>query len=216
VKKLEDIYNTYLRISRSEKNLPYKLRRDFSNIEKDENYAVLLKLENFFKRNPYVNLNDFIEAPYKIYEDEKYFDLNFYISQKAVKAYNLYQKKKTYSDPDSDIQKNMVSDGLIFIYNYCKKNGMNLDGYFQHKTGNINTFFIHLKEKSISVYNCFGFEKFQEILNSNNFELLEFMLGDIISKISIFRTKFYSSKVCKKLSIDGLKIVKKRLAKFQT
>ena len=82
---IEQIYNTYLRVSRTKKNLPFKLRKDFSDIQKEERYPILLKLENFFKRNPYVNLNDFFEAPYHVYEDEKDFILDFYLSQKAVK-----------------------------------------------------------------------------------------------------------------------------------
>jgi hypothetical protein len=51
MKDIEHIYNTYLRISRGNRNLPYKNRKDFSNIADDEKYPTLLKLENFFKRN---------------------------------------------------------------------------------------------------------------------------------------------------------------------
>jgi hypothetical protein len=215
VKSLEEIYNIFLKTSRSENNLPYKARKDFSKIQNEEYYPTLLKLENFFKRNPYVNLKDFFEAPYKVYEDEKHFNLDFYITQKAIKIYTLYQKKKVNSDPDSEFQKKIVSDGLVFIYEYCKNNNLDLNEYFNHKSGNLNTVFLHLKEKNISIYNCLAFEKFQEILNQNNFEFLDFMLGDIISKISIFRTKFYSSKTCKKICIEGLKIVKEKLAKIK-
>jgi hypothetical protein len=50
----------------------------------------------------------------------KDFNLDFYLSQKAIKIYSLYQKKKTYLDPDSDIQRKSVLNGLEFIYNFCK------------------------------------------------------------------------------------------------
>ena len=211
MKNLENIYNTYLRISRTKKNLPYKTRRDFSNISTDVNYVTLLKLENFFSRNPYVNLNDFFEAPYIVYDDETHFDLSFYISQKAMKTYSLFQKKKTYLDPDSDIQRKSVLSGLEFIYKFCKENKISLHGYMLHKTNEMNTVFLHLKEKNISVYNCLAFPNFDKVVNSQNYELLEFMLGDIISKLSVFRTKLYSSVKCKKISVDGLKILKDRL-----
>jgi hypothetical protein len=211
MKDLENIYNTYLRISRTRKNLPYKTRKDFSNISDDVNYVTLLKLENFFNRNPYVNLNDFFEAPYMIYEDENHFDLSFYITQKAMKTYSLYQKKKTYLDPDSDVQRKAVLNGLEFIYKFCKENKISLDEYMCHKSNAINTVFLHLKEKNISVYNCLAFSNFDKAINSQNYELLEFMLGDVISKLPIFRTKLYSSIKCKKISIDGLKILKDRL-----
>jgi hypothetical protein len=211
MRDLENIYNTYLRISRTKKNLPYKTRKDFSTISDDVNYATLLKLENFFNRNSYVNLNDFFEAPYMIYEDENHFDLNFYITQKAMKTYSLYQKKKTYLDPDSDVQRKAVLSGLEFIYKFCKHNKLGLHEYIYHKTNNMNTVFLHLKEKNISVYNCLSFSNFDKVVNSQNYELLEFMLGDVISKLSIFRTKLYSSVKCNKISTDGLKILKDRL-----
>jgi hypothetical protein len=213
MKDIENIYNTYLRISRGKRNLPYKNRKDFSNITDDEKYPTLLKLENFFKRNSYVNLNNFFEAPYELYTDEKYFDLDFYLTQKAIKIYNLYQKKKTYMDPDSDIQIKSVKDGLLFIYGFCKKNELSLEEYLTHKTNSMNSFFLHLKEKEISIYNCLAFANFQKVVNENNYEILEFMLGDIVSKISIFRTKFYASNKCKKISHDGLKILKETLDK---
>jgi hypothetical protein len=215
VKNIEQIYNTYLRISRSKKNLPYKLRKDFNNIQDEEIYPSLLKLENFFKRNQYVNLNDFFEAPYLLYEDENFFDLSFYLSQKAIKAYNIFQRKKTYLDPDSDIQIKSVQDGNFFIYQFCKANKIKLNEYLSHKTNAMNTVFIHLKEKNISIYNCLAMSNFQKCMNEQNFELLEFMLGDVISRISNFRTKFYSSTKCKKASIEGLKIIQEQLDKMK-
>lgn len=214
MKNIEEIYNTYLRISRSKKNLPYRLRKDFDNIKDEEIYPSLLKLENFFKRNQYVNLNDFFEAPYFLYEDENYFNLDFYLSQKAIKAYNIFQRKKNYLDPDSDIQLKSVSDGNLFIYKFCKSNKIKLSDYLKHKTNSMNTVFLHLKEKNISIYNCLALPNFQNCMNGQNYELLEFMLGDIISRISNFRTKFYSSTKCKKISIDGLKIIQERLDKI--
>ena len=79
-------------------------------------------------------------------------------------------------------------------------------------TNGMATVFLHLKEKNISIYNCLAFDDFQKTINRHNYELLEFMLGDIISKISIFRTKYYSSKKCMMISKQGLKILKEKLA----
>jgi hypothetical protein len=211
MKNVESIYNTYHRIQRKRKGLPYRLRKDFSDIQNNENYATLLKLEQFFKRNQYINMNDFFESPYEVYKDENHFKLDFYLSQKAIKAYSIYQRKKTFSDPDSDIQRKFVLDGWKYIYDFCKQEKINLSDYLNHKTNLINTVFIHLKEKNISIYNCLSFDNFQKIINSHSYEILEFMLGDLISKISIFRTRFYASKKCKNLSYGGLKILKEKL-----
>lgn len=212
MKTIEDIYNAHLRVSRSKKGQPYKERKDFSDIQNHKDYNVLLRLEGFFKRNPYINLKDFFESPYDVYEDEDYFPLDFYLSQKAVKIYSLYQKKKTYSDPDSDLQKKYLIDGFSFIYNFCKSNKLQVDDYLSHKTNNMSTVFLHLKEKSISIYNCLSFTNFQETINNHSYELLEFMLGDIISKLPNFRTKYYASKKCIKISKQALKILKEKLA----
>lgn len=215
-RNIENIYNTYLKISRSRKNLPYKLRKDFSDIGNHKDYTTLLKLESFFQRNPYVNINDFFDAPYKIYKEENHFDLNFFLSQKAIKLYNIFQRKKTFLDPDSDIQKDAVKNGLTFIYNFCKHNNIKISEYLNHKTNSMNTVFIHLKEKNISIYNCLAFPNFHSYANNQNFELMEFMLGDIFSKIPNFRTKFLSSKKCKKISTEGLKIIAELLDKKQS
>jgi hypothetical protein len=212
VKTIEEIYNTHLRVSRTKKGQPYRERKDFSDIQSHKDYNVLVRLESFFKRNPYINLKDFFEAPFEVYEDEDFFPLDFYLSQKAVKIYSLYQKKKTYSDPDSDIQRKALIDGMGFIYGFCKKNNLELDDYLNHKTNGMATVFLHLKEKSISIYNCLSFSNFQQTINNHNYELLEFMLGDTISKLPNFRTKYYSSKKCMKMSKEGLKILKERLA----
>ena len=215
MRDLPDIYNTYLRNSRVKRNLPFKKKIDFSGIADDPKYVTLLKLENFFKRNPYINLNDFFEAPYELYRDEKYFDLDFFITQKAVKVYNIFEKKKILLDPDSDLQRSSVISGLEFIYNFCKQNSLQLEQYMEHKTNAISTVFIHLKEKNISIYNCLAFPDFQSTINQHNYEMLEFMLGDIISKISFFRTKFYNSNKCIKISLGGLKILKEKLAIYK-
>jgi hypothetical protein len=212
VRDLPTIYNTYLRNSRVKRNLPFKKKIDFSGIESDPKYVTLLKLENFFKRNPYINLNDYFEAPYEVYKDEKYFELDFFLTQKAVKVYNIFEKKKLIMDPDSDLQRSSVINGLEFIYNFCKNNSLTLDQYMMHKTNVLSTVFLHLKEKNISIYNCLAFSDFQSVVNQYNYEMLEFMLGDTISKISFFRTKFYSSKKCIKISLAGLKILKEKLA----
>jgi hypothetical protein len=210
---IEIIYNTYLRVSRTNNGQPFKYRKDFSKISEDEKYPILLKLENFFNRNNYVNINDFFNAPYHVYEDEKRFDLNFFITPKAIKAYNIFQKRKKTMDPDSEIQRKMVLEGSKFIYKFCKNNSIGISDYLNHKTNNLNTVFIHLKEKNISIYNCFAFDNFQKVVNSQNYEFLEFMLGDLISKLSIYRTKFLCSKKCKHISISSTRILKEELDK---
>ena len=53
----KNIYNTYLRISRSQQNSPYKLRKNFNNFEDTENYVYVKRLAGFFRSYKHVDLD---------------------------------------------------------------------------------------------------------------------------------------------------------------
>ena len=90
----KDIYNKYLRISRTAKNKPYKLRLNFDGFENEENYTHIKKLQLFFEKYSHVKIEDFFNAPYIVYpKTDQIFDLKFYCSYNATKVYSLYNKK---------------------------------------------------------------------------------------------------------------------------
>lgn len=215
--KISDIYNTFLRISRSRQNKPYKLRSNFDGFEKTENYLPVLKLKNFFDRNYTVNMEDFFTAPYEVYEENSYYDLDFYNSLVAVKVYNMYCVKKNQLNPDSELQVNSILRGLKFIQNFCSEKKIKLSQYLTHKeVGSLtNSFIMHLKDKSVSIYNLFAFKDFQKIYGSMDFEVLRFILGDLPLRVSIYRSQFYGSKKAKQISIIGLKTIEKNISKIQ-
>ena len=95
------IYNSYLRISRSRQNKPFKLRKDFSKFEDDKNYKYVVKLNNILSRNKSIQLEDFLSAPYEIYGDD-HFDLKFYTTQRAINVYVTYTKKRMSDDIDNE------------------------------------------------------------------------------------------------------------------
>ena len=86
----KDIYNTYIRVSRSKQNLPYKYRKNFDNFADTSNYVYVKKLGKFFTKFSHINVSDFFDAPYEIYPDNDSYDLRFYITPKAVKIYSSY------------------------------------------------------------------------------------------------------------------------------
>ena len=51
----QEIYNTYLSVSRGFKNKPWKPRKDFTGFDKTESGVMCLRLELFFKRFPQIN-----------------------------------------------------------------------------------------------------------------------------------------------------------------
>lgn len=208
---VEKIYNTYLKISRTQRGLPFRFRKDFSQFEKEKNYASVLKLQSFFKRNPSVNIDDFFLAPYVVFKNdqESFYDLDFYNKFQSVKIYTLFAKKILMDDPDSDYQLEKIKDGLLFIKEFCISNKIYLLQYLGYKSSTTNDFLVHLKNKEITIYNLFAFKNLDLYLRQYDFELLTFILGDLAARISHMRTKLYSSKIAKKLCLAGtLKIEK--------
>ena len=64
------------------------------------------------------NLEDFLNAPYEVYNDDKYYDLKFYTTQRAIKVYSTFIKKRLSNDIDSTGTLNKIRDSLYFIYKF--------------------------------------------------------------------------------------------------
>lgn len=52
------------------------------------------RIANFLERNPSVDMEEFFDAPYKVYPDGEYFDLKFFTSPKAVSVYKMNKNSK--------------------------------------------------------------------------------------------------------------------------
>jgi len=209
----EKIYNTYLKVSRTQNNKPFRYRKNFEGFESEKNYLPVLRLKNFFSRHPQINMEDYFLAPYAVFAAEKdsFYDLSFYNSQQAVKVYTMYTKKCMMEDPDSELQLNKIREGLIFIKNFCVEKGITLQDYTKHKTEKVHDFLIHLGNKQISIYNLFPLKNVDEQLKHYDFELLSFILKDMAARISYFRTKFYASEHAKSFCAAGLKKIEKAI-----
>jgi hypothetical protein len=202
------IYNTHLKISRSKKNLPYKFRKDFEHLN-DIYINSLKKIAIFLTKFPHIKLEDFIKAPYEVYPDEKHFELDYYTTLKATKAFTLYQKKIEFMEPDADEQLKNIIDSLKFISQFCKEQNIVIDEYVDNITGNSASYILHLKEHRISVYTLFGFSNFERNLRAIDSQLLKFVLGeDFYNNLSSFRLKFFASKKAKKLVELGIQKIK--------
>lgn len=199
------IYNSYLKVTRSNSELPYKLRKNFEKVD-DKLYVALKKLSSFFKRYPHIKIEDFFRAPYSLYPDEKYFPIEYFYSLKAIKSYTLFNKQQTNLDPDSDEQLNSIKNSLIFIKSFCRDNNLNVENYIFHKTKNEYSFILHLKEHNVNVYTLLGFNNFEKILRGCNPDITKFIIGeDIYNNIQVFRTRLYNSKKASKVVEYGLK-----------
>jgi hypothetical protein len=203
--KEKSIYNKFLAISRSSQNKPFKLRQDFEGFEENKNYIYVRKLSLFFNKFPNVDMDSFFKAPYEIYSDTGNYDLKFYTSQKALKIYTLYQTKREDELPDNVNQLYFIRGSLNFIAKFCKEHDISISEYIDHMTNDINSFILHLKNRNISIYVLFGFERAEKILRSTGGELLDFIFKDLKNKLDIYRTRFYTSKKAKVLVKQGIK-----------
>jgi len=64
------IYNTYLRIYRTQQNKPFRYRKNFTDFTEHELYVFVKRLGNFFKKFKHINIDLFFKAPYELYPDD--------------------------------------------------------------------------------------------------------------------------------------------------
>lgn len=202
--KEQYIYNCYLEVSRTANNQPFKYRKDFSDFESKPDYIYVNKLGRFFSKYPNVNIKDFFRAPYKIY-NEKFFDLQYFTTQKAIKTYTMYQNKFLLEDPDSEDSIEKIKESFVFIYKFCKDRNLNFNGYTSHiePIRKWHEYLLHLKYREVFIYALFEFPQFDKILQSYDREIKQFAFGELLHNINVYRTKYYSStkakKICKAL-----------------
>jgi len=206
----QHIYNTHLKISRQKRNQPFRYRKDFTDLDIKQ-ISYLKKISLFLKNFTHINLEEFIKAPYDIYPDELYFDLQYYTTLKATKAYMLYHQKLQMKIPDSQEQLENIQLSLRFISTFCKEQNITVSEYINHKTNDTFSFLLHLKDHRVNVYCLFGYDLFDKNIRTVDSNLLSFIIGnDLINNLPIFRTRFLNSTKARKFVNLGLqKILQK-------
>jgi hypothetical protein len=201
------IYNSHLAISRKMRDKPFKIRKNFDDLDQTK-VDHLAKLERFFNSYQNIKIDDYFAAPYVIFEDEDYFDLEFFISSKAKKAYAQYMKKIEMDDPDSDQSLKRLADSLKFIKNFCKEKGLTLENYPLYIEHNLPCMIDHLKNHHINMYalHSLGVTKI-EVEN----RILDFIFSDFWITFQKTKNKFYLSKKMKELGKKAIKKITEQL-----
>jgi len=201
----ERLYNEYLKTSRQAKNLPYKLRKNFNDIPSDV-LVYLKRISNILRKFPSIHINDFFKAPYAIYGAEEYFDLKYFTSQKAIKAYTLYIQKEADLDPDSEDMLLKVLESLKFLKEFLTQNNIPLNQYLAHKTNEMKSFMLHWKERKMHPYVLIELPNALNYIRHEDQELLKFMFGEnVYENIQLYTNRYFSSKKLKVLVKQGLK-----------
>lgn len=186
------IYNTHLIISRSLKNKPFKVKKNFEGFEEDPKYLAVKRLQNFFTRYPDIDMTVYFKAPYKLYNDVEYFDLNYFASPRAIKSYTLYKQLLTKTLPDNQI--NEVKESLVFISRFCLENKIQLHDYshFEKNTSE-KCWVYHIKENKINPYSLMEFENIFGYINQMPEDTRELFLGDFGKNFLEYRQKYINS-----------------------
>ena len=204
-----------MRVSRTKHNKPFKYRKSFENFETNDNYIYVKKLGYFFKKFPHINIEDFFNSPYEVYPDTDIYDLRYYTTPKAVKIYGTYITQKNNEDPDSEYQMKFIVDSLMFIFKFCKQNRLTLDEYTGHRTNDLHTFIMHVRERDVSFYTLFGFSKFESIISGYPTGQIDFTLGKNFEKeLASYKIRYYNSRKAKTAVSSGLAKIDKLLNKL--
>lgn len=192
----KQIYNTYLIVSRSINNKPFKTRKDFTNFEKKSEYLAVKKLAAFFKKHRHLNINSFFEAPFFVY-NEDYFGIDFFCTHKAIATYTRYNDNFLVENPDSKVSSKKIKESIMFITNFCKEHNIKLSDYIEHKDSSYYSFLNHIKDRKINIYILFAFKNFERVVKSLTPEVKKLLAPSLI-KVDYLRTKIYSSTQMKK------------------
>lgn len=190
------IYNTHLVVSRSSRNKPFKIKKSFDGFENDAKYLSIRRLVNFFTRYQEIDMQTYFKAPYELYKDVEYFDLNYFASPRAIKSYSIYKQLLTKTSADS--QYNDVKESLLFISKFCIQNKIQLHDYLDHQeNGPEKSWTYHLKKNKINPYSLMEFSNVSSYINEMAEDTREFFLGDFGKNFLNYRQKYINSEKLK-------------------
>lgn len=196
------IYNKYLKYSRRGEG--YKPRQNFDAF-KEEDASILQKLAYMFNNYKNINIDEFLEAPFKIYESGAYIPLSFFCTQRAKKCYTVYKQQKELTNIDGDAHIQRIKDSLKFIYKFCKDHNKNILEYLTIENQSIPYFLQHLKEGDIDIYILFGFDNYQSIIESVPVDIISLMFEDLYAELERCYHRYAVSKKCKLVVKNGIK-----------
>ena len=192
----KNVYNTYLRVSRTRSGKQFKYRKNFDNFEDNKSYVPVKKIAKLLANHPHININDYFNAPYEVYPEKNHdygYDISFYTGLKATSCYSIYKKMQDDREPDEQIKE--IKDSFYFIYKFCKENKIDLDQYLEHMTNTERTFMLHLRERKVNIYSLLGFSNFDNVMSKIDPNIGKFVIGHLYSSLDLYRTRYYNSTI---------------------
>lgn len=189
------LFNKHLAVSRSERNKPFRIRKDFSTIVNTDKHKFLKRLSILFQKHPEINPDLFFKAPYKLYPDVEYFGLDYFSTMRAVKAYTTYKKQVFIQDPDSQIEQ--VKDSLKFIAQFCIENNLYFHQYPYHRTTDLFTWMQHYKQNKINAYSVMEFPNIFSSVKSLAEDIQKIFVSEFVEQFQSLYSSYNKSQELK-------------------
>lgn len=205
------IYNEHLKASRTAAGKPYRLRKDFSDVDPSIEVYVQ-RVARLLHKFPHISVVDYFQAPHAVYDSGDHFDLKYYTSPRAMKAYTLYMQQEVNTDPDAPHVLQRIVASLQHLSDYCKSHKIHTDAYPTMQTNSMPTFLLHLKERKITPHIVVELHNTMSILRQQDPEIIRFMFGEkFYDNINVYKNKYLASKTCKALVRAGFIKINKHL-----
>jgi len=190
---VKNIYNLFLITTKKQQNKPFKIRKNFKGFEETSDYIHVKKIERIFNSLPQINREWYFKAPFDLYKEQKYFGLDFYATQRAIKAYTLYVKAQRNKDPDNPDILQFIADSFKFILGYCKEQNISLNEYATKKDGLTFAWQQHLKEYKVSIYSLIELDGFIACAESLPDDEKDIFLGEMAERLYLYKKRLRTS-----------------------
>jgi hypothetical protein len=184
----QNIYNCYLKALR--KGQPWQPRKNFDNID-DKTAICLFKIKNFLLKFKHIPWDDYFNAYYYVYPEDKLPPLNFFTTRKAIKCYNLFKTSQENQSPD--LQLDSIKDGLKFIALFCLQNNLPLENYFKHKSCSMPTWSQHYRENKVNIYSLLALDNLNEFYKLSE-EEKNYWAPNLLNNLEAFKTRLHNCK----------------------
>ena len=151
-----------------------RYRKDFSDFD-EVKYNWLRRLSTFFKKYPDINMDTYFSAPYKLYPEIAYFDLQYFASPKGIKTYTVFKQQQRAKSPEAHIEG--IKKSFSFITRFCLANNMPFSIYVQDVPTHVPHWYLHIKEGSVDPYTMIGSPTACDLIYKLGPEAAELYLG---------------------------------------
>ena len=189
------LFNKHLAVSRSERNKPFRIRKNFTDVANTDKHKFLKRLSILFQKHPEINPDLFFKAPYKLYPDVQYFGLDYFSTMRAVKAYTTYKKQVFLQDPDSQIEQ--VKDSLKFIAHFCIEHNIYFHQYPYHRTTDLFTWMQHYKQNKINAYSVMEFPNIFSSVKSLAEDIQKIFVSEFVEQFQNLHSSYNKSQELK-------------------